>query len=167
VVGGGGDRHQGPNSKNIFRFWICIDPVGLEQHLYLRQQNLSQRDSGATLDRDVSRQPSAASPASPGSPPIRKSRRWSTLPSTHGKVAKSTDFGVTWQALATLARPRQPLEALPSDPRNSQNLYVSRKFGQGCFASNNVAADCAAFRRVDGGLMWRNVARQLPPAPRL
>ncbi len=77
---------------------------------------------------------------------------------THGKVAKSTDFGVTWKALATLATSSPTNGSIFVDPRNSQNLYVSRKFGQGCFASNNVAADCAAFRSVDGGLTWQNVA---------
>src|SRR5438552_2742140 len=55
---------------------------------------------------------------------------------THGKVAKSTDFGVTWKALATLAASSPTNGSIFVDPRNSQNLYVSRKFGQGCFASN-------------------------------
>jgi uncharacterized protein (TIGR03437 family) len=131
--------------------WICIDPVATNNIYISDNKTFHSTDSGATwTEMSLDSLGGLTGIAGLTTDPKISGVVYASV--THGKVAKSTDFGATWKALATLATSSPTTGNIFVDPRNSQNLYVSRKFGQGC------AADCAAFRSVDGGLTWQNVA---------
>ncbi|HZY59513.1 MAG TPA: sialidase family protein, partial [Candidatus Binataceae bacterium] len=131
--------------------WICIDPVATNNIYISDNKTFHSTDSGATwTEMSLDSLGGLTGIAGLATDPKISGVVYAAV--THGKVAKSTDFGVTWKALGTLATSSPTNGNIFVDPRNSQNLYVSRKFGQGC------AADCAAFRSTDGGLTWQNVA---------
>jgi uncharacterized protein (TIGR03437 family) len=148
---------NGTGSNPSSSFWICIDPVAPNNIYISANKTFHSTDSGATwTEMSLDSLGGLTGIAGLATDPKISGVVYAAV--THGKVAKSTDFGATWKALATLATSSPTNGSIFVDPRNSQNLYVSRRFGQGCFASNNQAADCAAFRSVDGGLTWQNVA---------
>lgn len=131
--------------------WICIDPVATNNIYISDNKTFHSTDSGATwTEMSLDSLGGLTGIAGLATDPKISGVVYASV--THGKVAKSTDFGVTWKTLATLATSSPTTGNIFVDPRNSQNLYVSRKFGQGC------ASDCAAFRSTDGGLTWQNVA---------
>jgi uncharacterized protein (TIGR03437 family) len=142
---------DGTNSNPASSFWICIDPVATNNIYISANKTFRSTDSGATwTEMSLDSLGGLTGIAGLATDPKISGVVYAAV--THGKVAKSTDFGVTWKALGTLATSSPTNGSIFVDPRNSQNLYVSRRFGQGC------AADCAAFRSVDGGLTWQNVA---------
>ena len=76
----------------------------------------------------------------------------------NGGVAKSTDFGVTFQTLIKQVFGSSPTTGgIFVNPLNTQRLYVARLSGQGCFVQN-VAKDCNLFTSADGGTTWQPVA---------
>jgi uncharacterized protein (TIGR03437 family) len=142
---------DGTNSNPASSFWICIDPVATNNIYISATKTFRSTDSGGTwTEMSLDSLGGLSGIAGLATDPKISGVVYAAV--THGKVAKSTDFGVTWKALGTLATSSPTNGSIFVDPRNSQNLYVSRRFGQGC------TSDCAAFRSIDGGLTWQNVA---------
>jgi uncharacterized protein (TIGR03437 family) len=76
--------------------------------------------------------------------------------SNSGGISKSTDFGSTWTTVK-LPFGSPTLGGIFVDPANSQRLYVTHVFGNGCMNQNRVAIDCGIFKSVDAGQTWAAV----------
>lgn len=138
--------------------WLVIDPVATNVLYISCGKTFRSTDSGATWNSITALDTFGGLPGIGGIAIDPKNSGVLYVSSFTGGVAKSTDFGVTFQTLIKQLFGSSPTTGgIFVDPLNTQRLYVARTSGQGCFVQN-VAKDCNLFTSADGGKTWQPVA---------
>ena len=70
---------------------------------------------------------------------------------TGGGIWKTTDYGVTWQAVADTALKTSSVGALAIAPSNPDVVYAG--MGESCFRGNIIQGD-GVYKTTDGGKTW-------------
>ena len=139
-------------------YWLCIDPVATG-HLYLEASNkvLRSTDAGATWSATPVLDTIAGLSGATGIAVDSKISGVLYAASLIAGVSKSLDFGNTWTSVKMPSSVTPTLGGVFVDPVNGQNIYVARRFGQGCTDQNRQAFDCGLFNSADGGKTWRAI----------